>query len=193
MAEPNAANVFAGATKLFLAPAATAPPTLTTPPTDTTWGTAGFLNIGYTDDGVDIISTPGVKPIVPDEVISPVLQIITDLKVEVKTKMLERHIENLAKVTPMASLSNPGTGTKTMSVGSGNPLVEYVLGFQGASPSGAMNRVMMVWRVQQISAITQHYMRKDVPPFDVTFSALSDSTKAVGRDVYEVTDYNAGS
>jgi hypothetical protein len=193
MAEPNAANVFAGPAVLYVAPAATPPPTLTTPPTATTWGAAGFQAVGYSDDGVEFVTTPGVKPIVPDEVISPVLQIITDLKVEVKMKLLERHIENLARVTAMSLLTNPGTGTKTMAVGSGNPLTEFVLGFQGPSPSGASNRVIMVWRAQIISAITAKYQRKDVPAFDVTWSALSDSTKAATRDVYEVTDYNAGS
>jgi len=193
MAEPNAANVFAGPAVLYVAPAATPPPTLTTPPTSTTWTAAGFKPVGYTDDGVEFTTTPGVKPIVPDEVISPVLQIITDLKVEVKAKLLERHIENLAYVTAMSVLTNPGTGTKTLDVGSGNPLTEFVLGFQGPSPSGPSNRVIVVWRAQIISAITQKYLRKDVPSLDVTFSALSDSTKAATKDVYSITDYSAGS
>jgi len=193
MAEPNSANVFAGPVVLYSAPAHTPPPTLTTPPTSTTWTAAGFKAVGYTGDGVEVTNTPGVKPIVPDEAISPVLQIITDIKLEVKAKLLERHIENLALATGLSILTNPGTGTKTMGVGSGNALPEFVLGFQGPSPSGVMNRVMVVWRAQVVSASTQHYMRKDVPSLDVTFSALTDSTQAATEDVYKVIDYNAGS
>jgi hypothetical protein len=106
---------------------------------------------------------------------------------------LERHIENLAKVQTLSVLTNPGTGIKTLAMGSGNPLNEFVLGFQGPSIGGATDRIIMVWRVQVTSGISQHYMRKDVPSFDVTFSALTDSTKAITRDVYEVTDFAAGS
>lgn len=191
--EPNAANVFAGPTVLYIAPKGTAPPSLATLPTAASWATAGFTAFGYTSDGVEFISTPGVKPIVPDETISPVLQIITDLKVEVKAKLLERHIEVLSKVTGLAILTNPGTGIKTMSVGSGNPLLEFVMGFQGPAPGGATSRVIVVWRVQSISAITQHYQRKDVPAFDATFSALTDSSQPATQDVYQVVDYGAGS
>jgi len=192
--EPNQANVFAGPTVLYIAPKGTAPPALTTtPPTSTDWGTAGFKSVGYSNDGVQIVTTPAVKPIVPDEVISPVLQIITDLKVEVKIKLLERHLENLAYATALAVFTNPGTGVKTLTVGSGNPLLEYALGFQGPAPGGVNDRVCLIWRVQVISAITQHYMRKDAPALDVTFSALSDSTKAAPQDVYSITDFAAGS
>jgi hypothetical protein len=192
--EPNTANVFAGPTVLYLAPAHTAPPSLATiPPTSTDWTTAGFAAVGYTSDGVEFSTTPAVKPIVPDEVISPVLQIITDLKFEVKAKLLERHLENLARATAMATLTNPGTGVKTLNVGSGNPLAEYVLGFQGPAPGGPTDRVIIVWRVQVISAVSQHYMRKDAPTLDCTFSALADSTKPSTQDVYQITDFAAGS
>jgi hypothetical protein len=186
--EPNGANVFAGPTVLYHAPKGTAPPALSTPPDAAAWGTAGFLAFGYTDDGVEIITTPGVKPIVPDESISPVIQLITDLKTEIKAKLLERHIENLANVVPL-SVMTTASGVKTLKVGSGNPLVELVLGFQGPSPGGAMDRVIIVWRAQVISAISQKYMRKDAPAFDVTFSALSDSNQPAAQDVYTVTDF----
>jgi hypothetical protein len=192
--EPNVANVFAGPTVLYVAPKGTAPPTLTTtPPLSTDWATAGYKAVGYTSDGVQFVTTPAVKAIVPDEAITPVLQIITDLKVEIKIKMLERHIENLAYATAMSVLTNPGTGIKTLTVGSGNPLVEYALGFQGPNQGGATDRVIMVWRVNVISAMTAHYMRKDAPALDVTFSALSDSAHAAPSDVYSITDFAAGS
>lgn len=193
MAEPNATNVFAGPTVLYTAPAGTAPPSLASQPSSATWLAAGFTALGYTDDGVMFTTTPTVKDITPDEVLTPVLQIVGAIKLEVKVKLLERHIENLAKVQTLSVLTNPGTGIKTLAMGSGNALTEFVLGFQGPDQGAPLGRVAMVWRAQVISGVSQHYMRKDVPSFDVTFSALTDSTKAVTRDVYEITDFSAGS
>jgi hypothetical protein len=193
MSEPNAANVFAGPTVTYLAAAGTAPPSLATQPTPATWIAAGYNPIGYTENGVDFISTPSVKDIIPDEVITPILQIITGIKAEIKVVLFEPTLENLERAIGLSFLTNPGTGIKTLGLGSGNPLKTFRLGFQGAAPGGAAARVIVAWRVQVISAITQSYQRKDVSKLACTFSALTDSTQPVASDVYLVTDFNAGS
>lgn len=193
MPEPNSANVFAGPTALYLAAAATAPPSLATLPAASAWTTAGYSLVGYTDSGVEFVTTPSVKDIIPDEVISPILQLVTGVKVEIKATLLEPTLENLQRAIALSALTNPGLGIKTLSIGSGNPLKEFALGFQGPAPGGATDRVITVWRVNVSSAIAQSYQRKDVAKLACVFSALADSTKASGRDIYEVTDFNAGS
>jgi hypothetical protein len=191
--EPNVANVFAGPTVTYLAPAGTAPPSLATQPTPATWASAGYQAIGYTENGVDLISTPSIKDITPDETITPILQIITGVKAEVKVTLFEASIENLAKAIGLTVLTNPGTGIKTLGLGSGNPLITWRLGFQGPSPGGAASRVIVCWRVQVISAITQSYQRKDISKLACSFSALTDSSQPVGSDVWLITDFGVGS
>lgn len=191
--EPNVANVFAGPTVTYLAPAGTAPPSLATQPSPATWIAAGYSPIGYTDNGVDFISTPSVKDVIPDEVITPILQIITGIKAEIKVTLFEPTLENLERAIGLSFLTNPGTGIKTLGLGSGNALKIFRLGFQGAAPGGQAARVIIAWRVQVVSAITQSYQRKDVAKLACTFSALSDSSQASTEDVYKVTDFNAGS
>lgn len=191
--EPNVANVFAGPTALYLAAVGTAPPSLATPPADADWLTAGFKRLGYTDSGVDLVSTPSVKDITPDETISPILQIITGVKADFKVTLYEATIENLNRAIALTALTNPGSGIKTLGLGSGNPLITWALGFQGPAPGGATDRVIVAWRVQVTSAITQSYQRKDISKLACTFSALADSSQASSQDVYKVVDFNAGS
>jgi hypothetical protein len=193
MAEPNATNVIAGQTVLYVAAAATAPPSLAAKPSAATWAAAGFSAVGYTEAGVDFVVTPAVKDITPDETITPIKQIITGIKLEVKTKLLESHLENLQRVLPLSTLTNPGAGIKTLTIGSGGSLNEFVIGFQGPGVGGVDSRVIVVWRVNNVSSVSQGYQRKDVTMLDVTFSALTDSTKTTLQDVCEVVDFNAGS
>lgn len=191
--EPSSVNVSAGPAVIYLAASGTAFPSLATKPAATDWATAGFTAVGYTESGVDITTTPSVKPITPDEVISPVKQIVTDVKAEIKTTLLEATLEHMSKVVALATLSNPGLGIKTMSVGSGNPLQEFALGIQTASVGGSDDRVTQVWRVNSLAAVSENHTRKDVTKVAVTWTALVDSTKASGRDLYETVDFNAGS
>jgi len=191
--EPNVANVFAGPTVLYLAPAHTAPPSLASVPSANQWTTAGFQPCGYTEDGWEFVTTPSVKDFTPDEAISPIIQLVTGIKVEIKGTLWENTLENLSKAIALATLSDPALGIKTLSVGSGNPLAEYALGFQGPAPGGQTDRVINVWRVNVTSAISQKYQRKDISKLACTFTALTDSTKPAGSDVYQVVDFNAGS
>jgi hypothetical protein len=193
MAEPNAANVISGPAVIYVAPAATAFPSFASLPAASAWTGAGFVAVGYTDTGVDITDTPSVKEIVPDEVISPVKQIVTGLKTEIKFTLLEATLENISKAIALASLNNPGTGIKTLSVGSGNPLQEFTLGLVGPGIGGSGQRVLAVNRVNSLAAVQQNYTRKDVTKVAVTFTALADSTKASTADVYQVVDFGAGS
>jgi len=193
MAEPNAANVFAGAAALYVAAVGTAPPSLSTKPAQSDWLTAGWTAIGYTESGVELITTPSVKDVIPDEEITPVLQIVTGIKVEVKATLLEATIENLNRATALATLANPGTGIKTLSLGSGNSLASFAVGIQGPAPGGVDDRVMTIWKANVVSAVTVAASKKNESKLAVTFTALADSTKATGSNIYQVVDFNAGS
>lgn len=189
--EPNAANVFAGPAVLYVAAVGTAPPSLAALPIATDW--SAWQALGYTETGIELVTTPSVKDITPDEEISPVLQLVTAVKVEVKATLMECTIENLSRAISLSVLVNPGTGIKTLSYGSGNSLQQFAIGIQGPAPGGASDRVITVWKANLVSASTQAYSRKSEAKLAVVFTALADSTKLAGRNIYEVTDFNAGS
>jgi hypothetical protein len=191
--EPNSAQVFAGPVVVYLAPGGTAPPSLAAQPTPSNWLSAGFSPVGYTDTGAELVSTPAQKDVIPDEVISPVLQIITSVKAELKVVLLEATIENLNRAIGLTQFTNPGLGIKTLGLGSGNPLVFWRIGLQGPSPGGAASRVILAWRTQVISAVTQSYSRKTESKLACAFSCLSDSSQPVGQDVWLITDFGVGS
>jgi hypothetical protein len=191
--EPNSANVFAGAVVVYAAPAGTAPPSLASQPTPAQWLSAGFSPVGYTDTGCELVSTPAVKDVIPDESISPVLQIITSVKAEMKVTLIEATIENLNRAIGLTLFTNPGLGIKTLGLGSGNPLVFWRMALQGPSPGGAASRVVIAWRTQVISAITQAYSRKSESKLACAFSCLTDSSQPVGSDIWQITDFGVGS
>jgi hypothetical protein len=193
MAEPNAANVFAGPAALYVAAFGVAPPSLATKPSQATWITATWTPVGYTEAGVELVTTPSVKDVTPDEEITPVLQIVTGIKVEVKATLLEATIENMQRAIALTALTNPGLGIKTLALGSGNSLTNFALGIQGPTQGGVDSRVITVWKANIVSAVTLNSSKKNETKLAVTFTALADSTKANTRNIYEVTDFNAGS
>jgi len=193
MSEPNAANVVAGPAALYVAAVGTAPPSLATKPAVAAWLAAGWTQLGYTESGVELVSTPSVKDVTPDEEITPVLQIVTGIKVEVKATLLEVTQENMNKAIALTALSNPGLGIKTLSLGSANPLLSFAVGIQGPAPGGVDDRVVTVWKANVVSAITLNNSLKNESKLAVTLTALADSTKATTRNIFEVVDFNAGS
>jgi len=180
---------------MWIAASGTPPPSFATKPANADWIAAGFRAVGYTESGVDIVTTPATKDFTPDEAIAPILTTVTGIKVEVKATLWETNLENINVATALSSLSNPGLGIKTLSVGSGNPLLEWAIGIQSASPGQNFSdgSVTMVWRVNVTSAISLNRSRKDIAKLACTFNALTDSSKSSGVDVYETIDFTAGS
>lgn len=193
MAEPNVNNAIIGPIVLYFAPTGTAFPSMATKPADAAWVTAGFSRVGYTEDGASVNTTPQKKDFTPDETITPIKTVITGIAGELKTTLWENTLENLARAIGLSLLSNPGTGIKTMSFGSGNVLAEYAIGVQGPGVGGVDSRVIQIWRTNSVSTMSQSYSRKDISKLACTFNLLTDSTKAVTRDVFEIVDFGAGS
>lgn len=195
----NSANVIAGFGTLYLAPAGTALPTLTALPI--TW--TGFDQVGYTDDGVTFVYTPTFKDINVDEEMSPVRKLLVAEKLVIDVKMAETTLTNLLKAIAGSTLTE-GATTSTLKLGSADQasLQEWILGFYGPAPGpnaggaagSAGNRVIIVYRVASIAAVTFKYQRQDKMIYNVQFEALADSTKSAGQRLCEIIDYNpAGS
>jgi len=187
----TAANIIAGSGILRVAPSGTALPSLATLPT--TW--TGFVDVGYTVDGVTMLYTPTFKDLNVDEEMSPIQQLLTAEKFEIKIKMAESAMDNLAIAIAASTFTNPGTGIKTLDFGSlpSASIPEKILAFQGVSFGGTTDRVVIAYRAKCTSAVAIHAQRADYVTYDVTFSCLADGTKAIGKRLGQIIDYAAGS
>lgn len=193
--EPNAANVIFGSAPIYIAPKATAPPSLTAQPTQSSWLTAGFSLVGYTNDGVEHVYTPTYKDVTVDEEMAAINQILTAEKLEIKVKLAESSLENMSKAINASIFTNPGTGIKTLTFGSlaQSSIPEYVVAFQGPGVGGSANRVVIAWRAKVTSAVSQKYQRTSEVLLDTTFTCLADPTQAAGVRLCKIVDYGAGS
>lgn len=193
MAEPNQQNVIVGPIVLYVAPYGTAFPSLVAKPTASSWTTAGFSLVGYTADGAELTITPAKKDFTPDETLTPIKSIPTGLTGELKVTLMESHLENIQRVTAMSIIANPGTGIKTVSIGSGNALTEWSIGVQGQGVGAVDGMVWTIFRATSVSAVALKKTRKDITQLAATFTLLSDSTRANTLDVAQIIDFSAGS
>lgn len=190
----DATNVISGSGALYVAPFGTLLPSLLTIPAEADWITAGFEPTGYTDDGVEFISTPQFKDIDVDEEMSPIDKLLIGEKLEVQVKLAETTIQNLAMAMAGGTLEI-GAGTSTLYLGSINPqnIKQWTLGFTGPAPlaNGNQTRVIIVQKVMATAAVTFKYQRKDKMIYAVKFDALADSTQPAGQRLFRAIDYNS--
>lgn len=191
----NVANVIVGSGILFVAPFGTAPPSLATLPTEAAWLAAGWKEPGYTDSGVEFDYTPGYKEIKVDEEASPVKRLLDTENLSITAGLAEATIENLNRAIAASTLTNPGTGIKTLVVGSlpDASIPDLAIAFQGPSPGGGTDRVIIAWKARVTSSIKLKYQRADKVVYAVTWGTTADSTQAAGAKLAKVVDYNAGS
>lgn len=177
----DVANVIVGFGALYLAPKGTALPSIAALPID--W--SAFTQPGYTDDGVEWDYTPTFKDIMVDEELGPVQKKLTAEKLIITVKLAETTLQNLYYAITGSKLPS----TDTLQVGSATDVNEFVLGFQGPSPSTNATRVLLVYRVVSIAAVKAHYQRKDKVVYACQFEALADSSQPAGERLAIVKDF----
>lgn len=191
----NVANVIVGSGILFVAPFSTAPPSLAALPAEAAWLAAGWKEPGYTDAGVEFDYTPAYKDIRVDEEPSPVKRLLDTENLTITTVLAEATIENLNRAIAASTLVNPGTGIKTLTVGSlpDASIPDLAIAFQGPSPGGGTDRVIVAWKARVTSTMKLAYKRADKVMYSVTWSTTADSTQVAGSRLCKIVDYNAGS
>lgn len=197
MAAFDKSNVVIGPAQLYIAPAATALPDLTNLITnsngdqDVDW--TGYSPLGFTDGGWAWKYTPTFKDIKVDELSTPVKKLLTDEALSVTGKGAEMLIDNLNKVITGSTVETL-TETTTLYVGGKDPnnITEYVLGISGHAPGTNQRRILLAYRVISIAAVEVAQSRLDKQMYDVEFFALADTTKAVGKQLFQLTDFLVG-
>lgn len=190
----DVSEIMVGSVALYTAPAGT-----TLPNMDGTYPIvwpAGWTKIGYTDSGVEASYAPTIKEINVDEESAPVMYVLDKEKADLTVTIAQATLDRLAKAISASTLTGPtaadlthGTLT-TLKFGSG-VLTEIMVGFEGYAPADTPGDTLLPavgvgYRAMAQGNVKIAYKRTDKQMFQVTFSLLADSTKAVGARLMEI-------
>jgi hypothetical protein len=192
MSEPTATQIIAGPATLYIAAVGTALPATSSPATFPPVWPAGWQQVGYTEKGVDLIYTPTIKGLTPDEEASEVYDILEKQKAEVSTVLWEATFENYKNMIAAAATTDDGAVRK---VGLGGLTLNYTaIGFQGPAPvsddmsspaSFPTGRVIILQKAIVTSAVSLNMSRQDIQKFTVKFEAR----KIAGQDLYDLFEF----
>lgn len=195
----DVSEVMVGSVALYTAPAGTTAPNM-----DGTYPIvwpAGWEKVGYTDSGVEVSYAPTIKPIEVDEESAPVLFVLDKEKADVTVTIAQATLDRLNKAISASTLTGPSAADAThgkltkLEFGSG-VLNEIMVGFEGYAPAetpgGALLPAVGVgWRAMAQGNVKIAFKRTDKQMFQVSFSLLADSTKAVGKRLMEIIHITA--
>jgi hypothetical protein len=187
MAEPDATQIVAGPGLLYVAPLGTALPSEVGPGEIPVVWPAGWLAVGYTEAGIDMVYTPSIKLLTVDEETAPVGDILTTEKFTIAAILAEVTLENLNRAISASSLTVDGVnGIK--SVQGGSLALKYVMvGVQGPAPGTNKARTCILEKAISMQALSMKMQRTSMTTFPVTF----DARKLSGRPLFEFVDYTS--
>lgn len=195
----DVSKIMVGSVALYTAPAGTTAPNL-----DGTYPIvwpSGWAKIGYTDSGVDLSYSPSIKDIKVDEEAAPVMYVLDTEKAEVIVTIAEATLDRLNKAISASTLTGPTSPDvthgklTTLDFGSGT-LNEIMVGFEGYAPPDTPGATLLPavgigWRAMAQGNVKLNFKRVDKQMFQVSFSLLADSTKALGKRLFEIIHITA--
>ncbi len=140
----NSYNVLTGVGRMYIAPVGTAFPNVNDNPSNT------WVDLGDTQDGVDVDLNDKIELTHTDQRTGPVKPTRTEETAKIKTKLAEATLENLANALGVSvTNTDPGSGTigkREIPLYRGAVVTEYALLFRGGSPYGPYNAQYQVPR-----------------------------------------------
>lgn len=172
---------------------------------------AAFRNVGYTNNGLELMFQPDFGEVKVDQVLDAAKLFKQGMKVELKTSFAEATLENLlvavaAKDADLADFTEgttPVTSGKALDIKSGNlgeyPLERGLIAVGASLEPGAAGlgtattltgttsdeteRVYIAYRALSIQNVTVNAKRDAPTEFEVTFRMLPNSSSSYGRIV----------
>ncbi|KKM21198.1 hypothetical protein LCGC14_1637910 [marine sediment metagenome] len=161
---------------------------------------APWVNLGFTDGGVEMEYEPTVTKHFVDQLKSPAKLSLDEESFVVRAPLAEATLGNLRYAISASKFSTVAaaggvTGKDIVTVGGGE-LVEYTIGFEGESPESQADgtqgwRLVLVHIVVSFAAIAHSYKKGEKTLFPVEFQGLADDTKPVGDDLIRAVDWTA--
>lgn len=191
-------NIIQGAAELWLAAGGTAVPTLTasTPARAAFEGSANWLGVGFTSEGVEVEYAPEYTDVEVDQLLDAAVIFKTKQTVTVNTTLAEATLENLLYVWGLKAAALKTTGTVeggTLAAGEkelgidGGALNDFPnersLAFIGSAPRAAntqavdKERLYVLRRILQTESSTHGLKRSESTMLPVSFRCLPDPSK----------------
>ncbi len=139
-----------------------------------------FVEVGYTEDGVNIIYTADVADIEVEEETVTIDRVITKETVEVSCNMAESTLNNLKNAMAGAALSG-----SILTIGAG-VMKTMNLKIEGITPDGFLAAIMMP-KVTALGAVAQSYKKGEKTMIPITLQALKPQGEPAVTMVYNET------
>jgi hypothetical protein len=136
-----------------------------------------YVNVGYTEDGVQISYEPSFAFIEVEEEVNPLKAMITKETIEITANLAESTLFNMDKAMAGSVLAG-----SVVSVGAG-VLKEMSIRVVGKNPAG-FNRTIEFYKCIASGRVGMSYKRDEKTVVPVTFTAL----KETGQNVMTLTD-----
>lgn len=190
LVQGSAANIIVGPARLLVAPSGTALPTLDGTVDPVTFVVA-WKEVGYTDAGVQLAYTPGVKDIMVDEEMATVKKILDSEKCVLTTVLAEATLTNLSRAISASTLTQVAADVThaqldILEFGSGL-LNEIMVAMEGLNQAGKQ-RIIIGYRAVAEANVQSTFKRNDKLMFPVQFGLLADSTKTAGKRLVKMVD-----
>ena len=183
---PTKKNVIVGAASIFIGPSgkAAAPAVAgTTSYRTTVAGTAGWRDVGYTQDGLEVSNDPSYADVEVDQLLDAVKTFQDGMGVSLSTSFAEATLENLLVAWGQADSTLTSTATeKTWEIDGGSlgaPPLERGLIAVGPGPEKAASnayteRTYHAYRCLSVESSAHTLARAEATVIPVTFRALPD-------------------
>lgn len=134
---------------------------------------AGWVDVGGTRDGVELIIAKSYAVLSVDQIVDEIGRTVTSRAVSIKTVLAEATLENLARVVnetaPAASVFTPDTGLEAFTPGYQAVLLD------GIAPGGRRRRII-VRKVLATDSVGTAYKKDGMTVLPVTFTGHWVST-----------------
>jgi hypothetical protein len=186
----SASNIIVGPARLLVAPSGTALPTLDGTVDPVTFVVA-WQEVGYTDQGVQLAYTPGIKDIMVDEEMATVKKILDSEKCAISTVLAEATMKNLKNAISASILTQSAADVThaqldILEFGSGT-LNEVMVALEGLNQAGKQ-RIVIAYRAVAEANVQSTFKRNDKTMWPLSFGILADSTKTAGKRLIKIVD-----
>lgn len=183
---PTKKNVIVGAAAIFIGPSgkSSAPAVSgTTSYRTTVGGTAGWRDVGYTQDGLEVSNDPSYSDVEVDQLLDAVKIFQDGMGVSLSTSFAEATLENLIVAWGQADSTLTSTANdKTWEIDGGSlgaaPLERGLIavgpGPEKAASNAYTERTYHAYRVLSVESSAHTLARAEATVIPVTFRALPD-------------------
>ena len=194
---PTKKNIIIGAASVYIGPSwdgvtgSNPAPAIsgTTSYRTTLDGTAGWSNVGYTQEGVSVSTDPTFDDVEVDQLLDAAKIFKSGMSLSIATTFAEATLENLLIAWGQASSTLTSTATdKTLQIDGGSlgdaplerGLVAVGPGPEKAGSNSYAERTYHAYRVLSVESVEHSLARADATVFPVTFRALPADTGKYG-------------